>query len=228
MKLLRVLMCAHCASIKVEALIVNKMSVSYLEFIAAIIIFACIAILGARENTTDTPEQSQLNAKNIAISSSADGKNPHPKNNDHHQYSLAKPGAAVSLKNSEPLYAAVPGVYEYQLQLSSPHREGKMTVNASTSDGLAIVSSVHDFEFGLHEGGEYSVPLTIEASTEGRFYIQLHISITVDGQTSSRVIAAILQVGEPTMKMQKATTKSSGQEAEAVISLPAQETISPR
>jgi len=206
---------------------VNKMSVSYLGFIAAIIIFACIAILGAREKTKDTPEQSQLDAKNTEINSSASGKNPQPKNNGH-QHSLAKPGAAVSLKNSEPLYAAVPGVYEYQLQLLSPHREGKMTTNVSTSDGLAIVSSAHHFGFELHEGGEYSVPLTIDASAEGRFYIQLHISITVDGQTSSRVIAAILQVGEPVVKMQKATTKSSGQEAEAVISLPAQETISPR
>jgi hypothetical protein len=204
------------------------MSVSYLEFIAAIIIFASIAFWGSQEKMPDTSEQSQMNAKNTEISSSANEKNPHQKNNDHQPYSLAKPGAAVSLKNSEPLYAAAPGVYEYQLQLLSPSYEGKMTVEASTSDGLVIVSSARHFEFELQEGGEYSVPLTLNASAEGRFYIQLHVSITVDGHTSSRVIAAILQVGEPAVKAEKAAAKGSAQEAEPVISLPAQETISPR
>lgn len=206
----------------------NKMSVSYLEFIAAIVIFACIAILGAREKTQDTPEQSQRNAKNAAVSSSANEKNLNLKNNDHQQQSRVKPGAAVSLKNSEPLYAAVPGVHEYQLQLLSPKHEGKMRVDVSTSEGLALVSSMHHFEFELQKGGEYSLPLTINASAEGRFYIQLHIAIAADEEASSRVIAAILQVGEPTVKAQKAATKSSVQDAESVISLPAQETISPR
>lgn len=208
----------------------NKMLVNYLGFIAAIIIFASIAYLGSRERTPDISEQLQINTKNAEMSSSANTKNPHVKNesNDHQQHALVKPGAAVSLKNSELLYAAVPGVYEYQLQLLSPNHEGEMTVDVSTSDGLALVSSVRHFAFELQEGGEYRVPLTINASAEGRFYIQLHVSITVNGQSSSRVIAAILQVGETTVKAQKAATKSSAQEAEAVISLPAQETISPR
>lgn len=206
----------------------NNMSVSYLEFIAAIIIFASIAFLGSQEEMPNIPEQSQMNAKNTEISSSANEKNPHQKNKDHQPHSLAKPGAAVSLKNSEPLYAAVPGVYEYQLQLLSPSHEGKMTVDVSTSDGLVIVSSAHHFEFELQEGSEYSLPLTLNAGAEGRFYIQLHVSITVNGQSSSRVIAAILQVGPSAVKAQKAAAKNSEQDAEPVISLPAQETISPR
>jgi hypothetical protein len=209
---------------------VSNMSVSYLEFFAAIIIFASIAYLGSGEKTPDTSEQLQMNTKNAEMSSSANKKNPHIKSesNDHQQHSLVKPGASVSLKNDEPLYAAVPGVYDYQLQLLSPIHEGKMTVDVSTSDGLTIVSSARHFEFELQTGGEYRVPLTINASAEGRFYIQLHASITVNGQPSSRVIAAILQVGETAVKAQKAAVKSSAQEAEAVISLPAQETISPR
>lgn len=206
----------------------NNMSVSYLEFIAAIIIFASIAFLGSQEKMPDTFEHSQVNAKNTEISSSVNEKNPHQKNNDLQPHSLAKPGAAVSLKNSEPLYAAVQGVYEYQLQLLSPSHEGKMTVEASTSDGLVIVSSARHFEFELQEGREYSVPLTLNASAEGRFYIQLHVSITSDGQTSSRVIAAILQVGEAAVKAEKAAAKGLAKDAESVISLPAQETISPR
>lgn len=141
---------------------------------------------------------------------------------------LGKPGATVSLKSTQPLTALTPGVYEYSLQLLSPVRNGKMTVNVSVSDGITIISSARHFEFDLHEGGEYRVPLTINANVEGRFYIQLHVSIKADGQSSSRVIAAILQVGEPAVKAQKAAAKSSVQAADAVISLPAQETISPR
>src|SRR5688572_31867593 len=34
----------------------------------------------------------------------------------HQSHQMGKPGAAVSLKNTEPLYARVPGVYEYQLR----------------------------------------------------------------------------------------------------------------
>jgi hypothetical protein len=69
----------------------NKMSVSYLEFIAAIIIFACIVILSTREKTTDAPEQSQPNAKNAAISSSANEKNLHLKYSEHQQHTRTKP-----------------------------------------------------------------------------------------------------------------------------------------
>jgi len=209
---------------------VNKMSVSYLEFFAAIIIFACIAIYGSGSYSPDDSVQSSSIAKSSAGVESKDEKKPliESEKRAHQQQSLVKPGAAVSLKNSEPLYAALPGVHEYQLQLLSPVHAGKMTVDVSTSDGLALVSSVHHFEFDLQEGGEYEVPLTLNASAEGRFYIQLHVSVTANGQSSSRIIAAILQVGETTVKVQKEAVTSATHEAETVISLPAQETISPR
>lgn len=141
-------------------------------------------------------------------------------------HSLGKPGAAVSLSNARPLTASTPGVYEYSLQLVSPVHDGKMVVDVSVSDGITIVSPERHFEFALHEMGEYRVPLTLNVSTIGRFYIQLHVSINTDEQSSSRVIAAILQVGEPTVKAQKAAAKNT--DTNEVILLPAQETISPR
>lgn len=208
----------------------NKMSVSYLEFFAAIIIFACIAIYGVRDKSPDTPRESLNVVSNTGIASVSNEKNSHLKNNihDNPKHSWVKPGAAVSLESNEPLYAAVPGVYEYQLQLLSPNHEGKMIVDASTSDGLTIVSSLRHFEFDLQEDGEYKLPVTINSSAEGRFYIHLHVSVIVNGQSTSRVIAVILQVGETAMKAQKITAKSAGNDTEEVISLPAQETISPR
>ncbi len=205
----------------------NKMSVSYLQLLAAIIIFFCIAIYGMVKRPPDTFVQSPAAAKSTAEMKSNDEKGPSEKL-VHQQHSLVKPGAAVGLKNIEPLYAAAPGVYEYRLQLISPAHNGKMAVDVSVSDGLAIVSSKRQFEFVLEEHGEYVLPLTLNASVEGRFYIQLHVSITAEGQSSSRVVAAILQVGEPAAKIQKAAAKNSANDNEAVISIPAQETISPR
>jgi len=147
----------------------------------------------------------------------------------HEKKLHSKPGAAVSLKNSQPLYAAAPGIYEYELQLLSSSQSGKMAVVASIDDGVTIISPKQEFEFVLQEGGEYLLPLTLNISAEGRHYIQLHVSIAAGEQISTRVIAAILQVGEPAVKKaQKTSPETSAEGEEAVISLPAQETISPR
>jgi len=147
----------------------------------------------------------------------------------HANHKRAKPGAAVSLKDSSPLYASVPGVYEYRLVLVSPIQSGSMTVVALAGDGLKILSSETRFEFVLENGGEYVVPLTISAAQEGRFYLQLHVSVVVDGQPRTRVVAAIVQVGEPSTVKQKASIKiSSDTDSDEVIVLPAQETISPQ
>jgi|GEM_PF-3572936 len=208
----------------------NNMSISYLEFLAAIIILSCILTYGVGKRSTDTSVQSP------AVTKSSQGivsveRNSSPvrgEKSEHQQHPRAKPGAAVSLKNTTPLYAPAPGVYEYQLQLISPNDTGKMTINVAASDGVTIVSPESHFEFVLQEGGEYKVPLALNASAEGRFYIQLHVSIVVDGQTSVRAIAAILQVGEPAAKAQKTMLNSSADKSDSVISLPAQETISPR
>lgn len=146
----------------------------------------------------------------------------------HQHHKRVKPGASVSLKDSAPLYALTPGVYEYNLSLISPDHSGKMTVVASVGDGATIISPITHFEFILADNGEYVVPLAINVAHEGRFYIQLHISVMTEGQSTTRVIAVILQVGEPTVKTQKTLNKSSTTSADEVIVLPAQETISPR
>ena len=208
----------------------NKMSISYLEFLAAIIILSCILTYGIAKKSAGTSVQSPAVTKSSEGMASAERNNLPMKSakSAHQSHPIVKPGAAVSLKNTTPLYAPAPGVYEYQLQLISPSDSGKMTINVAASDGVTIVSPESHFEFVLQEGGEYRLPLALNASAEGRFYIQLHVTTVVDGQTSARSIAAILQVGAPAVKAQKTMLKSSADKSESVISLPAQETISPR
>jgi hypothetical protein len=209
---------------------VNNMSISYLQFLAAIIILSCILIYGIGNRSSDNSAQSPIAVKSSEGVSSSEKNNANMKREKsaHQSPPMGKPGAAVSLKNTEPFYAPAPGIYEYQLQLASPHHTGKMIVDVSTSDGITIVSSERRFEFVLQEGGEYKLPLTLNAGAEGRFYIQLQVSTVVAGQTSMRAITAILQVGAPMGKMQKTMTNGSAGKSDSVISLPAQETISPR
>lgn len=188
----------------------------FLKLAAAILLLLCL-------NACESKPESQLvSVQQILLEANSSVESAHAKKH------LVKPGAAVSLKNTQPLTVSVAGVYEFQLQLISPLHTGKMTVNVAPGAGFEIVSSQRQFDFELQEGGSYQVPLIINASAEGRYYIQLHVSITTDGQPSSRVVAAILQVGEPAVKAQKAAAKSTQEDDEAVISLPAQETISPR
>lgn len=208
----------------------NNMSISYLKFLVAIIILSCIFIYGIGNKSSDNSAQSPIVMKSSEGVSSSKKNNANIKGEKsvHQLHQMGKPGASVGLKDIEPLYAPAPGVYEYQLQLVLSNHAGSMTIDVAASDGVTIISPERRFEFVLQEGSEYKLPLTLNASAEGRFYIQLHVSIVADGKTSVRAISAILQVGAPAVKMQKTMTTSSADKSDSVISLPAQETISPR
>lgn len=207
----------------------NTIFFDRLKLLIAILFLSCLSACESESKLPNVSAQPAVIESTSEVASS-DIQKPREQNDEVHQqnHSLGKPGAAVSLHSAQPLAASTPGVYEYSLQLMSPVRDGKMTVDVSVSDGITIVSSARHFEFELQEGGVYRVPLTINASLEGRFYIQLHVSINTDGQSSTRVIAAILQVGEPAVKARKAAAKNTAKDTNEVISLPAQETISPR
>lgn len=207
----------------------NTIFFDRLKPLIAILFLSCLSACESESKLPNVSAQPAVIESTSELASPDIQKAREQNDNMHKQnYSLGKPGAAVSLHGAQPLLIPTPGVYEYSLQLLSPVRDGKMTVDVSVTDGITIVSATRHFEFELREGGEYRVPLTVNASSEGRFYIQLHVSINTDGQSSSRVIAAIVQVGEPVVKTQKAAAKSTTKDGDEVISLPAQETISPR
>ena len=67
--------------------------------------------------------------------------------------------------------------------------------------------------------------MQISVEHEGRHYLRMNVSISSGGLSEKRVVSAILQVGEVRAKSQKATPAAS---SDAVISLPAQERVSPR
>lgn len=183
---------------------------------------------GCESRLHQEPVSAQIESASLPASatSSIDGQKQKPGDAGSQDRKTVKPGAAVSLKNTQPLFVSTPGVLDFQLALISPVADGKMSVDIAASDGLSIVSRERHFDFELNETGEYLIPISVSAETEGRFYIHLHTSITVDDHSSSRSLAAILQVGARAEKSQKPHSKSSDQ-SEPIRVLPAQETISP-
>jgi len=142
-----------------------------------------------------------------------------------HRHSPGKPGASVSLKNSQPLFLSKTGVYEYGIDLLSGFSTGLMTVTVSSNGTIELISTQSQFEFSPDASGEYHIPLKIHVREPGRHYIQLHVSLNETDRVSTRALTAIVQVGESSPKLQKAAQASS-KPADGVISLPAQETIS--
>jgi hypothetical protein len=194
-------------------------------FVSAAGLYGCV---NAFSGSTEQSEVSDGAAEQGVMSLMNDS---HPsagiKQEKRELHVVSKPGAGVKLKSVAPIYIATPGVSEQTLVLLSSNTSGDMAIDVSADEGISIISPERHFQFTLQANGEYSVPLTLNVTQEGRFYVQLHITINNNGQLSTRAIAAIVQVGAPAVKSQKAAVHTVN-ETEAVISLPAQETIAPR
>ncbi|PUA26508.1 MAG: hypothetical protein B0W54_22410 [Cellvibrio sp. 79] len=138
-----------------------------------------------------------------------------------------KPGASVKLENTQPFILSAPGVGDLELLLSTPQHDGTMAVDISAGEGLQLESPSH-YEFPLGQLTGYKLPLKIRAVSEGRYYINLRIALVNNEQRDHRIITAIVQVGEsvkPARKLSSGAAEKNNEEK--VISLPAQETISP-
>lgn len=139
----------------------------------------------------------------------------------------AKPGASIKLENSQPIFLAAPGISDVELVLSTPPRDGLIQVDISATDGLELISTPSHYEFPLTQN-EYTFPVKIHAVSKGRYYINLQISLIHNEQREHRVITAIVQVGEPDLNTQKASSDAAKKaQGDKVISLPAQEVIQP-
>ena len=148
-----------------------------------------------------------------------------PKNTSHRH--TVKPGASVKLENTQPFFLGKPGVGDLELLLSTLQNDGTMVIDISTGEGLQLESSSH-YEFPLGKNSEYKLPITIHAVSEGRYYVNLRVSLVHNERREHRIITAIVQVGEAAKKVQKASLQEiEKSKEEKLITLPAQETISP-
>lgn len=151
--------------------------------------------------------------------------------------SYAKPGADVRLADTSVITIDVAVLTNIELELVAAYQDGQMSVGLSSSEGLSLLGITEQL-FVLGSGARYRLPVQLLAQEHGRYYIHIHIAVERDGRKDSRVLSAIVQVGTPTSpskSLQKIPTVNSdnenltGQRAqgEAVIILPARETIFP-
>lgn len=137
----------------------------------------------------------------------------------------AKPGASVSIRNAQPIVLSSVGGQNIVVVLQSPAVSGEMSVNVTSGDGSRVLSPLAPMVFPLADEGVYRVPVTLNIEHEGRHYVRLHVRVTNNGQTETRVVSAILQVGEVRARQQKAVPAAT---SDGIISLPAQERVSPQ
>lgn len=143
----------------------------------------------------------------------------------HAQKATTKPGASVSIRNTQPIVLNSVGLHDIELVLHSPSYPGSISVSATASKGMGIVSTAAPVLFPLTEKGEYRLPMSVNIEQEGRHYIRLNVGVTSNDITEKRVISAIVQVGSVHPKLQKTAPVADSDE---VISLPAQEQVSPQ
>ena len=136
-----------------------------------------------------------------------------------------KPGAAVSLASVNLVTIDANQTSEIIVLLKAQSAIGTIHVETNTSEGLELISSAVAQDLSLNQDGYYQLPVSILAPRNGRYYLNLQVTINNDEYISSRVLAVIIQVGPLTdainlpPRMLKSTTN------ENVISLPAQEKI---
>jgi len=184
-------------------------------FWLASIAMVVVALYGCAPQQPSAGENVENKAMDNKVSV-ADAK-PHP-----------KPGASVSLANKEPFVIEQNVPAEVTLVLLALESRGVMDIQVSVSDELVLNSPSHQ-QLALSSSGRYELPVTITADHAGRYYINLHISMSVNGRQSSRVLSAIVQVGDKVTDtdLQKALPAGANAGLDEVVSMPAQETIIP-
>jgi hypothetical protein len=151
----------------------------------------------------------------------------HSSTHSHAAKKHAKPGADVRLVNPAPINLVPGKASSAGLVLATSKDAGVLQVNIIADEGVRILSQPKHLEFALTPNGTYAIPLQLIAQTPGRFYLHFQTSLNVNGHILGRSLSVAVQVGdtEKVNSQQEKMAPSSSASSNAVISLPAQETI---
>ncbi len=152
-------------------------------------------------------------------------RSPDSDSNRSPVHTLGKPGASVSISNTQPIGLAALGMQDLTLILDAPAAFEELSVRVAPSDGLSILSPIDLVTFLPASTGKYNLPLSLNIKHEGRHYVRLYVELVSANRRSQRVVSAIIQVGSPVTKQQKTVLERN---ADGVISLPAQEQVIPK
>ena len=133
-----------------------------------------------------------------------------------------KPGAAVKLISPSIITINPDEQMPIEILLEVKETSGELQVELSPPAELNLLDTVIERTVSLASSNTIKIPVTLMATTNGRYYLKIHARINNGDETSTRNLAIIVQVGpvvEKSVQLKKVSRDN-------VISLPAQETIS--
>lgn len=143
----------------------------------------------------------------------------------------SKPGASVSFETTTPYVLQQHAPEDVLLALLASGAEGVMDVHITVSDGLTLNSS-NSAQFQLSQRGRYELSVNVTALQQGRHYINLQVVTSINKQQATRVLSAVVQVGDE-LQLQKnqgmtvSSAATNSAENKGVVVMPASETIIP-
>jgi len=133
-----------------------------------------------------------------------------------------KPGAAIKLISNSLISVTANEQINTEIALEIAEPNGELIIDFSPSQGLRLVNTITPQAIPFYSSAPIKIPVTLIAATNGRYYLNMHISLKVADVISARNLALIVQVGSSVDKSVQ-LKKTAG---ENIIVLPAQETIS--
>lgn len=133
-----------------------------------------------------------------------------------------KPGAAVKLISSPIISINANELVQIELLLDVKESSGTLSLEFSPTNGLSLLDTNALQNFHFSQATTINIPVKVRANSNGRYYLNIHVSIDNGDSLSTRNLALIVQVGAEVEK----STQLKKMSNENVISMPAQETIS--
>lgn len=133
-----------------------------------------------------------------------------------------KPGAAIKLVSNSLISITRNEQVNTDIVLDAMESSGELTINFSTSQGLNLKNITSPQMIKFDGSVPIKIPIVLMATNNGRYYLNMHISLNNSDAISTRNLAVIVQVG-PLMEQAVKLQKTAG---ENIIALPAHETIS--
>jgi hypothetical protein len=133
-----------------------------------------------------------------------------------------KPGAAIKLVSSSLISITANELVDTEIFLETMEPRGELSIEFSPSQGLILKNPNTPQTIKFDSSSAIKIPVSLLATANGRYYLNMRISLNNTDSISVRNLAMIVQVGPLTEKAVK-LQKTAG---ENIIVLPAQETIS--
>lgn len=107
-----------------------------------------------------------------------------------------KPHAGIDLRYQQPGRVEPGETVTLELNLSSRMAGDLMQVRIKHDSGLQL-NTAAEHEFAASQGQQHSLPVSFTALQQGRFHIDVLVSVRVDGRLQSRAFSILLNVGDP-------------------------------